>query len=516
MSDYLDTGNTRLLEDSVVEARGLAAALASHASALRNSPTSFDALDEVLRSAHSLRTEAAAAGMQSLSSLAKLIRDTAEALRAGLHASPEGSSMLIDEAAQVAVRLAGGEEADAAAVSALLAEARDRAGRVEVPRAPTVQLRVSSDRVDAALSAVADVERAAAGLEEGGQDPQSLLIEVREAVGQYRSTMTAVAREIPGVLESVRAGAACTDASREIFQRFAPVEALLAQAEEKLSGAARGVSEAAASCTRAVRDLREAVVRIRQVPLAAVFHALGRTPGFRAGLDMQDGGVEVDASIVADIRGILAALVRCRLPPGRRKRETPAVSIAASAREGMVTITVGGGLIARPPQAKAARLEAETAVAHLGGSLAGGKTIEVRFPRIPGVSTCLLLRVGTEWCAVPGDSVVECVSVAASATLIRRDGKDIPLVALETLLSPSAPRARARRADRAAVIVRSGRRLAGLAGDAHAGMQNIAILGALETPRPLVASAGLRADGTAVHVLDVPHLVSRAHAGKDR
>lgn len=516
MSDYLDTGNTRLLEDSVVEARRLAASLDSHAAQLRKSPDSLDALDEVFRCAHSLRAEAVAAGMGVLSELAGLIRDTAEALRSSQGAAAPDASVLIAEAAGTAARMAAGEQTDCGAISALLAEARDRAGRREVPRPAAVSLRVSSQRVNLALSAVAEAERAARALADTGQAPQSMLLDVREAIGEYRSTMGGVSRDIPGILESVRGGAAATDAARQISERFASVEALLASAEDRLGGAARALSASASACARAVRDIRDAVAGIRRVPLSVVYRTLVRKLGPRAGLEAGGGSLEVDASTAAVLPGILVPLLKSRMPHGRRVKGTPSVALSARDHEGVVVITVSGGRIGRPLEAKAARADAAEKVTGLGGTLTGARAIELRLPATPGVVPCLLMRAGSEVCAVPGEAVVECVSVTGSVTRLRRDGKDIPAIALDSTLSPSAPRPGTKGTDRAAVIVRSGRRLAGLVGDSHEGVHDIALAETVGARHNVAAVVGFRADGTPVRVLNVRRLVAKAHGRTDR
>ena len=174
MSDYLDTENARLLEDSVAEAQRLADTLVSHAASLRASQDPAGTLDEVYRSAHSLRAEAEAASMGSVARLAGLIRDAAQGMRE--RGAGDGPAVLLAEAARAAARAArDGGEADFAAANALVAELRGLPARAPSPREARRTLRVQRGRVEAVTRAAAEAERTATQLTAGAKTPPVLL-----------------------------------------------------------------------------------------------------------------------------------------------------------------------------------------------------------------------------------------------------------------------------------------------------------------------------------------------------
>ncbi len=201
MSDYLDTENTSLLEGSLSEARRLADALAAHADGLRGSSVPVDALDEVFRTAHSLRAEAEAAGLVGLGELAGLIREAAAAMRDG--GAGEGPAVMLAEAARAAARAAQGGEADLTAANALLGELRGRAAPAALLPPGRRLLRVQPSRLEAVTRAALEAERSAAALTAGARSPGALLGEAREAALRFHEVMATAAREMPGLLDSV-------------------------------------------------------------------------------------------------------------------------------------------------------------------------------------------------------------------------------------------------------------------------------------------------------------------------
>ena len=466
MSDYLDPENTRLVAGSVAEARAQAASLAFHAAALREPRRLMEALDEVYRCAHSLREEAGAAGMTDLSQLAGLIRDTTEALRAAGPAAAEDARALLREAADTACRLAEGTARDTTALAGLLAEARDGAGRKRAPRTRRRTVRVDSSRIDAACSAASQVMRTA-------------------------SALGTSAEKVPG------------------------------GNEQELQRAASELREAAFACNRAAGELRDAIARIRLVPMAGVFRALARKLGQGVELETEGGRTEIDVDLAADLAQTLVRYALLRGGAGKRSRASGVrFTLSARAEADDVVVLLSGGRAFTPAAERDLRREAGEKLARIGGRLEPAKGFQLRLPRVPGVSRCLLARVGAIVAAIPSADVVECLSLRGKR--IERDGREIPIVRLDGLFAPTTPQASstpAGRRERAAIVVRSGARLAALIADAHVGVEEVTSELPAGAPSAaersqFVSRTGVREDGTAVRILDAHRLIAKAHRKK--
>jgi chemotaxis protein histidine kinase CheA len=466
MSDYLDPENTSLVAGSVAEARAQAASLASHAAVLRDPRRLMEALDEVYRCAHSLRAEADAAGMAGLSQLAGFIRDTSEALRAAGPAAADDARALLREAADTACRLAEGISLDTTALMGLLAEARDGAAKRLTPRVKGRSVRVDSFRIDAAASAASEVMRVA-------------------------SALARSAERLPG------------------------------GSEQDLQRAANELHETAYSCTRAAGELRDALARLRLAPMAGVFRSFARKLGRGVELETDGGRTEIDLALVAEIAETLARYALLRGGAGSRGRAGGVhFALSARAEADFVVVLLSGGRASKPAAERSLRREVGERLARIGGRLESAKGFELRFPRIPGVSRCLLARVGALVAAIPSADVVECLTLRGNR--IERDGKEIPLVRLDRLFAPTAPEAPtapAGRREKAAVVVRSGARLAALIADAHIGVEDVTSELPVRAPSAaersqLVSRAGVREDGTPVRILDAHRWVAKAHGKK--
>jgi chemotaxis protein histidine kinase CheA len=509
MSDYLDTDNTSLLEGSVADARRLADSLAAHAAGLRGAPRQSEALDEVFRTAHSLRAEAEAAGMAGLAEIAGLIREAAEAMRGGEAA--EGPALLLAEAARAAARAAQGGDADPSAAHALLAELRGRAAPTTGLPARRRLLRVQPSRLEALSRAAAEAERSAGALSAGAQSPGALLGEARSVASRFHEVMAAAARELPGVLDSVRSGAPATDAARAVMERFADAEGLVSRMEDRLAVAARQVTDAAAACAGAAREVRDAAGRARLVPLGPLFRSVLRALGPHAAVEVSGQDVEIDTSLIDAVRASLVGLAASRLAARARGRTPVKLSLGARRHDDWVTLTLSGGRPRRTKSDAAAAALAAERLARVGGTVAGGRVVEVKVPALPGALRCLLVRAGGQWYGIPGVAVVECLNLRGNCE-VSRDGKAVPVLVLVNLFSPSAPRQGAGQPELAGVIVRAGRRRACVAGDAHGGVRSVTLARTGGKGSPWAAAAGVSEDGSPVTVLDPARLVRRAWA----
>ena len=83
MSDYLDPNNEELLKDFYVEAELQVESLEQNILVLENSPENKDAVDEILRAAHTLKSAAATVQMNEISSFTHLVEDVLDEIRSG-------------------------------------------------------------------------------------------------------------------------------------------------------------------------------------------------------------------------------------------------------------------------------------------------------------------------------------------------------------------------------------------------------------------------------------------------
>ncbi len=81
MSDYLDPNNEELLKDFFVEAQLQVEALESNILVLENEPTNHDAIDEIFRAAHTLKSGSATVQMMDLSEFTHLMEDVLDRIR---------------------------------------------------------------------------------------------------------------------------------------------------------------------------------------------------------------------------------------------------------------------------------------------------------------------------------------------------------------------------------------------------------------------------------------------------
>ncbi|HSV56019.1 MAG TPA: Hpt domain-containing protein, partial [Magnetospirillaceae bacterium] len=83
MSDYLDPNNLELLKDFFAEAQAQVDALEQNILVLENDPGNRDAVDEIFRAAHTLKSGAATVQMAELQGFTHLVEDVLDEIRAG-------------------------------------------------------------------------------------------------------------------------------------------------------------------------------------------------------------------------------------------------------------------------------------------------------------------------------------------------------------------------------------------------------------------------------------------------
>ncbi len=298
------------------------------------------------------------------------------------------------------------------------------------------------------------------------------------------------------------------------MERFAAAEGLVARLQDGLASAGRQVTDAASACAGAAREVRDAAARARLVPVGPVFRTVSRALAPRATVEVSGLDVEIDSSLVSEVRAALVALAEARLPGRNARRGSAKLSLDARQQDDWVTFTLSGGRPQRTGSAAAAVEEAGRRLARVGGKVGRGAAAEVKVPVLPGASRCLLLRAGGRWYGIPGAAVVECMNVRRS-TAVSRDGKTVPVLLLESLFAPSAPRQGAGQPELAGVIVRAGRRRACLAGDEHGGVRTVTLVRTGGECRPWAAGGGVAEDGSAVIVLDPARLVRKAWAREE-
>ena len=190
---------------------------------------------------------------------------------------------------------------------------------------------------------------------------------------------------------------------------------LIARMEDGLAAATRQVSDAASACAGAARDVRDAVAKVRLVPVGLVFRSVGRRLGSRVSVEATGQETEVDASLLDPLRGALVALASSRLQEKPNSRAVVRLSLAARRQDDWVIVTMRGGRAKRTRAAQEARRQAVQGLSRVGGKVGGITDIEVRVFNSPGATRCLLVRAAGHWFGIAGAAVVECVNLRRGA-----------------------------------------------------------------------------------------------------
>jgi two-component system chemotaxis sensor kinase CheA len=333
--------------------------------------------------------------------------------------------------------------------------------------------------------------------------------------------------------------------------------------------------EAYTSMARLLTEHQHSVTRVRLVPLAPIFRWHSRVvrdvalaQGKQVDLVVVDQGVEVDTSVVEQLKAPLTHMVRNAVSHGiespevrREKGKSPTgrVELRARHEEGGVAVEVaddGAGLDRGRILTKARELrlvpegtaltdaevdalvfepglstaESVTSVSgrgvgmdvvirHLdaiGGSVevrsrsGEGTCFTIRMPLTLAIIDGFLLAVGDETYVMPMAGVVRCVDLAegrertAADGVLNMEGQAVPFIRLRSAFDISAPHAK-----EIAVVARTNGQLVGIAADRLLGKQQVVVTPLARQLGELRRFSGLTilADGTVAPIISLPGLV---------
>jgi two-component system chemotaxis sensor kinase CheA len=492
-------------------------------------PEDTDALDMTFRAAHTLKGNAASLGFEAMAELAHAIEDLLDRLRSHDVVASDGVVTLLLRAVDVMRRLVPRTVDDQEPL-----QPRARQLLADLASAGGATLAVAPAAEDVGSSA--------------GSAARTLRVDVRRLDRML---------DLTGELAVVRG-------------RF--VE-MLADA----SGAA--LAEAHRESERIFMDLQEEVLRARMVPLGPAFRQQRRTlrdaarvAGKLVRLELDGEDVEVDTTIVEQMRGPLTHMVRNAVDHGIETPDVRAqlgkdprglIVLRARHAAGGVVIEVSDDGAGLDRERIAARGRARGLTAHTDGSadhellrlivepgfstaatvteLSGrgigmdvvrrnvealrgsvqlesrpglGTTFRVRLPLTVALIQGFVVAAGSETYVIPMDSVLECVDLGvdrnaqAAADVVNVRGEVVPCVQLRQAFG--LPGAPPVR-ESLVVVGDRGRRI-GFAVDALLGERQIVIkpLGRLLKGLHGVVGSTILGNGRAALILDVPALAAAA------
>jgi len=553
MSDPFDLLNASFPEDSLREARGQLSSLDACIRALEQSPRSADALDEVYRAAHSLKSEPASVRVPAVQRLAPLIQDAVREIRGRRLEVTTGLLSLLRSAVRASASAIAAVETGASAVEdakpvaasleRLIREAREvrhpsvaPKQAAEMKRAPVTVALFPQDpeRISIAFEASRTAAGAAADLSQAIEAALALRDELGSRIKKQEKALKEVLDALPGRLSAVAGGEPVTVVSKELAEKINTLAVLASEHEESLAASLGRMNASTRACMRAAAEAGNAVSRIATVPVSAVLGRHDRAvaeaaarSGKKVSFSLQAGAVEVDASLAGVLSTALRRCVRLAVENGidsprtrKRKGKSQIALLTVFAREDTEGVMValsddGGGL--SPRSIRSADASIGAGLRRKGGGLEidsdAGKgtkfTLRLPCPRAgaPSLSGLVVKAAGTVY-AVPEPFVQECVTIEPSDTVgagecegLKRGGETLPVHRLGD-----------KSRGRAAVIVRYGGLSAALLFDAIMGSESLfpAPIAHRDARVPGMLDAGIRGDGSVALILDVPALLQKA------
>jgi len=515
---------------------------------LETSARNEEVIHEIFRAAHTLKGNAACVGFDSVANIAHAMEGLLDAMRLGeLDPTPRIINLLLQGADSIKSTIPhalAGVTGVPAQIQLLLQEMREIRVDERAVLIPPMQLPEAS-----AASAAAKIA----------------------AAGAPAARPAAATKRLRVDLERL-------DRLLNLTGELGIARGRMVTAIESLAGATRDrFLEAMEESDRLLESLRDEVTGIRMVPVGVAFQPHKRTvrdlssaTGKRVALVLEGEEVEIDASLVEQIRDPLTHMIRNAIDHGI---EPPAVRSAAG-KDALATITLrafrdGGGIVIQVrddgagfdrKRILARALErgmigerdalstkavwslvfapgftTATTVTELSGRGVGmdvvmrgvtalrgsididseeglGSTISMRLPLTVAMVDGLAVGVGGERFIVPMDAIEECIELPASipgdqvAGIIVRRGSPMPFFRLDSFFHLGAP---AREVPCHVVVVRNGDQPFGLVTDVLYGEMQAMIkpLGKLFQSFAGVAGSTIFADGRIGLILDVPGLV---------
>ncbi len=494
--------------------------------ALEARSTDADLLQEIFRSVHSLKGDAAMVGFPQIAEFAHEVEDLLDLLRAGeVAVGPETISLLL-RAVDVLRALMGGDAAPA--------------------------------NLDATRRALRDAR-----------------------TGEAHDVQAAEPAAGPAETRTLRIDVTKLDRMLDLTGEIAIARGRIAQMLAALpDGLGRDILEAHLGAERLQFELQEQVTKARMVPIGPFFRQYGRTVrdlahahGKSVQLRIEGEDVEVDTRVVERLRDPLTHMLRNAIDHGIESTELRAaldkplegtVTLRAAHEGGTIVIEVrddgagfnrariaerarATGLAAQPDQLPDAELlgfvfapgfsTAETVtdlsgrgvgmdvVRHNIDALRGtvdlasvegeGSTVTVRLPLTLAIIDGFGVGVGAETYVIPLDAVLECLSLPAETHdggagngVVNLRGEPLPFLRLRDRLG--VPGERPRR-EHVVVVHHAGGR-AGLAVDELYGERQAVIksLGTSLEATPGLSGSTILGDGRVALILDVPALLRGA------
>lgn len=319
-------------------------------------PDSARHLGEAFRQAHTLKGGARAAGMPDVERVAHVLESAFERLRSGEPGGPDtwGSiyaatdalkALVAGRAADVDAVVAALEQPAAASSSSSSEAAMSSSVAAAVPdgtaagpagSAASSSVRIPVARLEALMAEVRELHAVLAGLRQRAAEARSLANETSRLARFIRHRR----RRRDAALPPVSLGATAPQEGLELIDE-------MGRLRRRLDGDVHRLEQVAG-------ELGETVRRLRMVPVAVALGTLPRlvrdtaaTCGKQVRLELSGEATEVDRSVVEDIGGVLAHLVRNAVDHGLEDPARRAVvgkpatgSITVSAREERGTLII--------------------------------------------------------------------------------------------------------------------------------------------------------------------------------
>jgi two-component system chemotaxis sensor kinase CheA len=474
-----------------------------------------DAIDAMLREAHSIKGSAGMMGLDDAHEIGHAIEDVLAQARTDAHLAPWLVEPLLQ--ATDALRRAVAGEAGLAedAVAAIARAAADGAGAPAAAAAPATtppaessrrSMRVETGEVDRLLDAVGEVvvhqrrlEHVLQGPGEGPRQDVSedllarsdvLLDQLQDAVIRLRTVpISSITGPFPRAVRDLAAAH-----GKEVRLTTAGIEIQLDRV------ILEGTSEAI------VHLLRNAVAHGIESPGDRV--RAGKPREGRIELRAEQRGDRVAIEVRDDGRGVATELVQAA--------DGPEALAHLLARAGMSTAATVTAVSGRGVGLDAVKHHVESVRGSLEVTSEPGRgtTVSLLLPVNVALVDLLMLERGGILFAVPFAGVSEVISVAEPLSLLGRpavsvEGEAVPMADLAAVLGGAAPPLPA--VPPAIVLARGGRRAALLC-DRLVGEETVVVkrLGSVLAATPGYVGGAIMGDGRVALVLDAQHLVSAA------
>jgi two-component system chemotaxis sensor kinase CheA len=311
-----------------------AQALSAEALALENAAPDGERVRSLFRIAHTLKGAAAAAGVNLVARVCHALEDRLALARDGTRALGPGDVALLLEAAdaltEASAQLRTGADVELSRLEALESRAQASARRrATPPDAPTAEapapaplapspeavttpppapdsIRVDSVKLDALLAASGSLFASRTSLEQRRDEMETLYEENWRWTRQWQRS----ARALRAELARRGASGALTRTLQALDEHLRDSTRSLARLSESLTRDTRGMAQSVGETTYRVQQLRMRPFREACVRLPRAIRDAAQSTGREVRLVLEDGGVELDRTVVDGLADALLPLVR--------------------------------------------------------------------------------------------------------------------------------------------------------------------------------------------------------------